>query len=103
VLGFFKMKFLLIGLLLASPAIAAWTLRGAEKSDPVAIRQRAFDPKIQSARPSEALRVPVEVIEKGSAAQWIYIETGQQAVPEPGIFSLLAVASLALVLRRQRS
>ena len=103
VFGLFKMKFLLVGVLLASPAIAAWTLRGTEKPDTAAIRQTAFDSKIQPARPSEAVRVPVEVIEKGTATQWIYIETGNQAVPEPGIYSLLAFASLAWVLRRNRS
>lgn len=97
------MKFLMVGVLLASPAIAAWTLRGAEKPDPVAIRQTSLEPKVHSALSSEAIRVPVEVIEKGRAAKWIYIETGHQAVPEPGIHLLLALASLALVLRRHRS
>jgi hypothetical protein len=47
--------------------------------------------------------VPVEVIEEGRVAKWICIETGHQSVPEPGIGSLPALASLAPVLRRQRS
>lgn len=90
-------------MLLALPALAAWTLRRAEKPDPVAIQQAAFEPRRQPAHAPAAVRVPVEVIEKGRVAKWIYIETGHQAAPEPGIGSLLALASLALVLRRQRS
>jgi hypothetical protein len=38
VLGIFKIRFLLGGMLLALPALAAWTLRRAEKPDPVAIQ-----------------------------------------------------------------
>ncbi len=99
--GIFKMKALLFGVFLASPAFAMWTLRGSEApvSKPAA-RAASFTPQ---SPPAEAVvRVPVEVIAKGSAPQWVYVEVGAQAVPEPGMFSLLALTALLLVARRQR-
>lgn len=99
--GIFKMKSLVFGMLLASPAFAVWTIRGAET--PVSkpeVRSVSFAPA--APRPEGIVRVPVEVIAKGSAPQWVYVEVGSQAVPEPGMFSLLALTTLLLVFRRQR-
>jgi hypothetical protein len=42
------------------------------------------------------------MITKGSAPQRVYVEAGSQAVPEPGMFSLLALTTLLIVLLRQR-
>ncbi len=99
--GIFKMKALLIGMFVASPAFAVWTLRGSEApiSQPE-VRSVSLTPA--GPLPEAVVRVPVEVIAKGSAPQWVYVEVGSQAVPEPGIFSLLALTTLLLVARRQR-
>ncbi len=91
------MKFLFLALLLASPPLAAWMLRGPDsppQMQPVEM-QRAI---AQGDRP---LKVPVEVVSKGSEPQWVYVQVAPQAVPEPGAFALLAMGSL-LLLRRQR-
>lgn len=95
------MKALLFGVVLASPAFAVWTLRGSEApvSQPE-VRSVSFGPAVL--RPEAVVRVPVEVIAKGSAPQWVYVEVGNQAVPEPGMLSLLALTTLLLVCRRQR-
>jgi uncharacterized protein YcnI len=87
VFGIFKMKALFFGMLLASPAFAVWTLRSSEA--PVS-------------QAEAVVRVPVEVITKGSAPQWVYVEVGNQTVPEPGMISLFALSTLLLVFRRQR-
>lgn len=47
-------------------------------------------------------RIPVEVIAKGSAPEWVYVNVGSQAVPEPGTTSLIVLASVLLAFRRQR-
>ena len=99
--GIFKMKALFFGMLLASPAFAVWTLRSSEASvSPPEIRSVSFTPA--TPQPEAIVRVPVEVITKGSAPQWVYVEVASQAVPEPGMISLLALATLLLVFRRQR-
>ncbi len=83
-----KLKVLLALLLFGSPVAALWLIgSGPTAPTPVVVVER----------------VPVEVITKGSAPTWVYVEVGNQAVPEPGIFTLLGLASLMLVLRRQRS
>lgn len=99
-LAFLKMKTLMIGLLLASPPVAAWMLRAAEPAiqEPV-IRQT---PATSPAAPNEAaVQVPVEVVAEGSAPEWVYVEVQSQTIPEPGSAALAALASL-LLLRRQR-
>ena len=88
---FFQIKALLFWLLLASPAVAAWMFR--EPSAEVS----------QVAAPEPLARVPVEIITKGSAPRWVYVEVGSQAVPEPGMVSLLALTSVLLAFRRQRT
>jgi hypothetical protein len=46
--------------------------------------------------------VPVEIVTKGGAPKWVYVQVSHQAIPEPGVIALTALASL-LLLRRQRS
>ncbi|MES2659116.1 MAG: PEP-CTERM sorting domain-containing protein [Verrucomicrobiota bacterium] len=96
-----KIKGLLFGLLLASPAIGLWMLH---RTPPPAKR-----PEIQSVSfggvvplPENVTRVPVEVLSKGSAPEWVYVDVGNQAVPEPGIVSLVGFSALLLVFRRKR-
>ena len=94
------MKTLLFGLLLASPPVAAWMLRGESPT----MQTAGIQTISQTIPPSPAagsIQVPVEVVVKGSAPKWIYVEVSNQAVPEPGVVSLLALTSL-LLLRRQR-
>lgn len=97
-LGFFKMKPLLLGLFLATPAVAAWMSREPEPP-PAAVRQVAYVPHPAESAP---IRVPVEVLEKGSAPQWVYVEVSTAAVPEPGLFPLAVVTWAFWVLRRKR-
>jgi hypothetical protein len=95
------MKALLFGMFLASPAFAVWTIRSSETSvSKPEVRSVSFTPAVP--QPEAVVRVPVEVIAKGSAPQLVYVEVGSQAVPEPGMFSLLALTTLLLVFRRQR-
>lgn len=90
------MKALLIGMLLASPPVAAWMWSGAEHAPQTTEIQSLAEPA--AATP---VRIPVEVVAKGSASEWVYVEVPNQAVPEPGVPALIALASL-LLLRRQR-
>jgi hypothetical protein len=53
-------------------------------------------------QPEAIVRVPVEVIAKGSAPQWVCVEVDAKAVPEPGMFPLLAMTTLLLIFHRQR-
>ena len=87
---------------LATPAVAAWVFRNP---DAVVTRPevRSISYNSTAPRPQTVVRVPVEVVAEGSAPRWIYVEVGSQAVPEPGIASLLALGSLLLILRRQRN
>jgi len=96
------MKTLIFGLLLASPAFAVWAHRSSEKTVPSAqIRPIAYPPG-NNGSAEGVVRIPIEVIEKGSAPKMIYVEHIPQAVPEPGIFSLLTLTSLFVAFRRQR-
>ena len=47
-------------------------------------------------------KLPVEVIKKGKPPQWIYVDVARQAVPEPGIAALLAMAGGWVLFRRKR-
>jgi len=94
------MKVLLLGMLLASPPVAAWILR----TEAPASLAAGIQPVSRALRPTPAdgsVQIPVEVVAEGSAPQWVYVEVQNQSVPEPGTVSLLALASL-LLLRRQR-
>ena len=96
-LGVFKIKLLLFGLLLASPPVAAWILR----NDPPKM-QTLVNQTVPVSRPAhQTMTVPVEVVAKGSAPKVVYVEVTPQAIPEPGSVSLLALTGL-LLLRRQR-
>jgi hypothetical protein len=99
--GFLEIKTLLFGLLVASPAVGVWAMNRPN----VPVVQEV--PKSSSfgavvALPADATRVPVEVLSKGSKPEWVYVEVGNQAVPEPGSISLLILAGTALAFRRQR-
>ena len=91
-----------VGVLLAFPAFAAWAYRASDKSfsgsqiQPVAFSQSG------QGQAEGIVRIPIEVIEKGCAPKLVYVESATDAVPEPGIFSLLALTSLLLIFRRQR-
>lgn len=52
--------------------------------------------------PQTVIQLPVEVIEKGNAPEWIYVHVGHEAVPEPGSVSLVVLAGLLVAFRRQR-
>ena len=69
---------------------------------PPATRRTEIQPVSNTALSENVTRVPVEVITKGSAPQWVYVSVGNQAVPEPGVISLVGLATLLLVFRRQR-
>ena len=56
-----------------------------------------------SIRDSIKEQIPIEVVAKGSAPQWVYVEVQGQSVPEPGAVSLLSMASLLLLRRRRDS
>jgi hypothetical protein len=99
--GLLKIKVLLCGLLLASPPVAAWMLREDPPGRSMTAAADSVAPNAARALNAGAVQVPVEVLAKGSAPQWVYVELPNQAVPEPGVVSLLAVTSL-LLLRRQR-
>ena len=89
---------LVLGLLLASPPLAAWLWNETKAPD----AQRVTNSIPANLRSEGAVQVPIEVVAEGSAPQWVYVEISNQAVPEPGVVSLLAIGSL-LLLRRQRS
>jgi hypothetical protein len=90
------MKTLVIGMLLASPPVAAWILHAAEPTVPQTENQSLVIPESPP-----AIQIPVEIVAKGSANQVVYVEVSNQAIPEPGVPALMALASL-LLLRRQR-
>jgi len=96
------MKSLIFGLLLASPAFAVWAIRGSERTLPSTRIQPVSYPPGSPGQTEGVVRIPIEVIEKGSAPKMIYVEHTAQAVPEPGIVSLLTLTSLFLAFRRQR-
>lgn len=100
-LGFFKMKILLLGAVVASPAVITWVWRGGEPSAVVGVHPVAHVTTTVLAEPT--VKVPVEVVSKGSAPQWVYVEVGgADSVPEPGVMPLVVLPALALVLRRRR-
>jgi hypothetical protein len=99
--GIFKIKSLWLGLFLAFPPVAAWTLRGnAESLNPPPAAHSAPAP---AAVPAEEnlMQVPVEVVANGGKTEWVVVEVTNQAIPEPGAAAMLALSSL-LLLRRQR-
>lgn len=88
---------LLLGLLLASPPFAAWLWMETKAAEPQWVANSIPANPLSDG----AVQVPIEVVAEGSAPQWVYVAVSNQAVPEPGVVSLLAIGSL-LLLRRQR-
>lgn len=89
-------------MLVASPAVVYRV--GWSETAPVA------QPWVYAASPSvslpavdSAVTIPVELIARGKEPEWVYVQVENQAVPEPGACSLLVLASLLLVFRRQRA
>ena len=96
-----KIKGLLFGLLLASPAVGLWVLHRTPTPTPrPEIQPVSFGGVIPLSE--KITQVPVEVISKGSPPTWVYVNVGNQAVPEPGIVSMVGFTALLLVFRRQR-
>lgn len=99
--AFFKLKVLLIGLLLISPAVGFWSYQNGRSSDLIGSSDAvvACKPVVDS---EPTLEIPVQVIRCGMTPQWIYVQIAPQAVPEPGTLSLLGIAAIFLIIRRQR-
>ncbi|MEO6477789.1 MAG: PEP-CTERM sorting domain-containing protein [Luteolibacter sp.] len=97
-----KIKGLLFGMLVASPAVGLWVLhRTPVKEARPEIHTISFGGAVPL--PATVSRIPVEVISKGSAPEVIYVDVANQAVPEPGVVSLVGFAALLLVLHRKRT
>ncbi len=96
-LAFLKIKPLLLGALLASPPLAAWALRGGENKVDTPAQA------VVSASPAEpVVRIPVEIVAKGSSPEWVQVEVRTEAVPEPGVLPLAGLPILLALLRRRR-
>lgn len=101
-LGFFKMKILLLGVVVASPAVVTWVWRGGEASAVSGVHP-VVHAKAAAVMGEPTVKVPVEVVSKGSAPQWVYVEVGAaESVPEPGVLPLLVLPALAAVMLRRR-
>jgi hypothetical protein len=101
VFGILKLKALVIGMFLASPALAMWVYR----SQPAENAQSANLASLSEFAPmaeESTIRIPVEVIVSGNAPELVYVQVANQAVPEPGTMSLFALLTLLLVIRRHR-
>ncbi len=98
------MKSLLLGMLLVSPAIGVWVHRGGEEGDEAGQIRNVSHRPVAIAPSSQDSRVAIEILEKGKMPKVIYVEPpAAEAVPEPGMISLLTAASLMALLRRKRS
>jgi hypothetical protein len=102
VFGFFKMKALLIGLILASPSVAMLVWRGGASSQQIEPGVRTVAHAVDPLESRPVVRLPVEVLAKGSEPQWVYVEVGTQPIPEPGVLPLLTIPALLLLIRRKR-
>lgn len=74
-----KTKVLLLGFLVVSPSVIVWVFRGSD-----AAASRPEIRPVSNSSLEESVRVPVEVIAKGSAPQWVYIEVTGKALPDSG-------------------
>ena len=72
--------------------MAAWALRG-HGDEP---------PPNQTVTLSTIEKVPVEVVAKGVKSEWLMVEVPSEAIPEPGVMTLLMVSSSVALLRRRR-
>jgi len=95
--GFFKIKTLLIWMLVASPAVGYWVKRGREIA-PAAPAAGNF--AYQGAAPQE--RIAIEVVTQGTGHETVYVDVAPQAVPEPSSSLLVVLAGALAVLRRGR-
>ncbi len=93
---------MLVGVLIASPAFVAWTYRTSDKVISASQIHSVSYSQTGQGQAEGIVRIPIEVIEKGSAPKVVYVESTTDAVPEPGIFSLLTLTSLLLIFRRRR-
>ena len=100
-LGLFKIKSLLFGLFIASPVLGFWMLRSADAIPGSQMNQPVQAIAVASVH-EKITRIPVEVISKGEAHEWVYVDVGNQAVPEPGSAFLILLSGLLMVFRRQR-
>ena len=101
-IGFLNMKILAIGVVFATPLAVSWVWRGGEA--PAAPFAGVHRIATKSAViPEPTVKVPVEVVSKGSAPQWVYVEVGPaDSVPEPGLLPLVVLPILALLALRRR-
>lgn len=100
-IGLLKIKALLIGLLLASPPVAAWMIYRPQQA-PAAVHLSALGTAAAAPGTREELRIPVEILAKGNTPETIYVEMRTEAVPEPASLPLVLLPALLLVLRRRR-
>jgi hypothetical protein len=96
VFGLFKIKALLVGMLLASPPVAAWILRDAEP-----VPRDPSNAPVFAQVEAAPMHIPVEILAKGSPSEVVYVEIYPQAVPEPGVPVLMALSSLLLLHRKR--
>lgn len=85
------MKSLWLAVLLASPPVAVWALRGGEEKSAAPL----------AAAPAPTEKVAVEVLASDGKTKWMMVEVPHEAVPEPGSAVLMMLSTL-LLLRRNR-
>jgi hypothetical protein len=90
----------LAGVLLALPAVIAWSPVQTSRSASVAAIPAVATP-VATHAPSTIL-LPIEIAEQGSAPVQTQVELQVETVPEPSSLLLLTASSL-LLLRRRRS
>lgn len=101
-IGFLNMKIVAVGVVFATPLAVSWVWRGGEASAAPAPGVQTVAAKT-AVIPEPTVKVPVEVVSKGSAPQWVYVEVGPaHSVPEPGVLPLVALPALALLALRRR-
>ena len=91
----------LAGVLLALPAVIAWSPVQTSRSASVAAIPAVATPVVGTHAPSTIL-LPIEIAEQGSSPVQTQVEVQVETVPEPSSLLLLTASSL-LLLRRRRS
>lgn len=101
-IGFLNMKILAVGVVFATPLAVSWVWRGGEASAATMPGVRPIAAKAEVIE-EPTVKVPVEVVAKGSAPQWVYVEVGPtNSVPEPGVLPLVVLPALVLLALRRR-